>query len=171
MGSIAICLLKKLGFNVIAISGKSSLQHDWLKARGASQVLSRDDVLSYKDKALAKPLFSAAIDTCGGDLISALLPCIKHSGAITTCGMVGGTHFKSSVFPFIIRNVNLLGIDSAEIPTENKQRILDRLSSKWALDDLETFVTDIGRSELSDYLKKILNGQACGRYRLNLNQD
>ncbi|MAD46733.1 MAG: oxidoreductase [Oceanospirillaceae bacterium] len=170
VGSVAVALLSKLGYEVVAVSGKPE-QQEFLKSLGASRIIGRDEVLAVKGKAMAKPLYQAALDTTGGDLVSALIPQLLPEGAVSTCGMVAGLKVEASVFPFILRGVSLLGVDSVEIPRADKQSVLDKVAAEWALPGLTNLTTDIGRSELDATLKKILNGQGVGRYRLNLIQE
>ena len=167
---MAVALLSKLGYEVVAVSGKPE-QQEFLKSLGASRIIGRDEVLAVKGKAMAKPLYQAALDTTGGDLVSALIPQLLPEGAVSTCGMVAGLKVEASVFPFILRGVSLLGVDSVEIPRADKQSVLDKVAAEWALPGLTNLTTDIGRSELDATLKKILNGQGVGRYRLNLIQE
>ena len=170
VGSVAVALLSKLGYEVIALSGKPE-QAEFLTSLGASAIIGRDEVLALKGKAMAKPLYQAALDTTGGDLVSALIPQIMPEGAVSTCGMVAGIKVEASVFPFILRGVSLLGVDSVEIPREDKQSVLNKAAAEWALPGLNDLTTDLGRSELDATLKKILSGQGVGRYRLNLAQE
>lgn len=169
VGSVAVALLAKLGYEVIAVSGKAE-QAEFLMALGAQQVISREEIMAAKGKAMTKPLYQAAVDTVGGDMVSALIPQIKAEGAVTTCGMIAGIKIEASVFPFILRGVSLLGVDSVEIPLHNKQSILNKVATEWAL-PLDAQTTEIGRSGLSEVLAKILAGQGVGRYRLNLNKE
>jgi len=170
VGSVAVSLLSKLGYQVIALSGKAE-QADFLSSLGAAEVIGRDEVLSLKGKAMAKPLYQAALDTTGGDLVSALIPQIMPEGAVSTCGMVAGLKVETSIFPFILRGVSLLGVDSVEIPHADKQSVLDKVADEWALPGLNDLTSDLGRSELDVTLNKILNGQGVGRYRLDLNKE
>lgn len=170
VGSVAVALLAKLGYDVLAVSGKPE-QQDFLKQLGATGFLSRDDILATKGKAMAKPLYQAAVDTVGGDLVSGLIPQIKPEGALTTCGMIAGIKVEASVFPFILRGVSLLGVDSVEIPLTDKQQVLDKVADQWQLAQLEQMTTEISRSQLADVLAKVLSGQGVGRYRLNLNAE
>ncbi|MEK9712592.1 MAG: YhdH/YhfP family quinone oxidoreductase [Thalassolituus sp.] len=170
VGSVAVALLSKLGYEVVALSGKAD-KNEWLKSLGASSVVGRDDVLALKGKAMAKPLYQAAVDTVGGDMVSAIIPQLKPEGAVTTCGMIAGIKVEASVFPFILRGVSLLGVDSVEIPLVDKQAVLDKAAAEWKLDALEGMTTEVGRGELPDVLAKVLNGQGTGRYRVNLNKD
>ena len=151
------------------MSGKAE-QENWLISLGASSVIDRSALLELKGKAMAKPLYQAALDTVGGDMISALIPQIKPEGAVSTCGMVAGIKFEASVFPFILRGVSLIGVDSVEIPPGDKQSLLNKVASEWWL-DLENLTREIGLDELADVLVKVLKGQGVGRYRLNLNKE
>lgn len=169
VGSVAVALLAKLGYEVVAVSGKSE-QAEFLRALGAKSVVTREEILATKGKAMAKPLYQAALDTVGGDMVSALIPQIQPEGAVSTCGMIAGIKIEASVFPFILRGVSLLGIDSVEIPVKDKQNILNKIAAEWSL-PLELLTTEIGRSELTETLDKIITGQGVGRYRLNLNKD
>lgn len=170
VGSVGVALLAKLGFSVVALSGKPD-QHDWLLELGASKVIERDTVLAVKGKAMAKPMFQAALDTVGGDMVSAIIPQLMPEGAISTCGMVAGVKVEASVFPFILRGVSLLGVDSVEIPLRDKQAVLDKAAGEWKLDSLEKMTTEIGRSALPEVLARVLKGHGVGRYRVNLNRD
>lgn len=170
VGSVAVALLAAQGYEVVALSGKPE-QEAFLKGLGASRVIGRDEVLALKGKAMAKPLYQAAIDTVGGDLVSALIPQIQPEGAVTTCGMIAGVKVEASVFPFILRGVSLLGVDSVEIPLADKQAVLNKVASAWRLPQLEEMTTEIGRAELPTVLAAILAGQGVGRYRVNLKRD
>lgn len=167
VGSIAVALLAKLGYQVIALTGKVA-QSSFLQSLGAHSVVDREAILALKDKAMAKPLYQGVVDTVGGDMVSALIGQIQPEGAISTCGMIAGTRVEASIFPFILRGVSLLGVDSVEIPLADKQAVWDKIADAWALPDIEQQVTEIGRSELAASLEKLLAGQAVGRYRLNL---
>lgn len=168
VGSVAVALLNKLGFDVVAVTGKST-QAKWLTELGASQCIERDEILQFKGKAMAKPLYQAAFDTVGGDMIAAILPVLKNEGAVATCGMIAGVNFEASVFPFILRGTSLLGVDSVEINRKDKQAVLNKVADEWKLDLLDSLTTEISRDELPQTLSTLLNGQGVGRYRLNLN--
>jgi putative YhdH/YhfP family quinone oxidoreductase len=170
VGSVAVALLAKLGFSVVAVTGKPAA-HDWLIQLGAAEVLTRDELLPMAKKPMTRPLYQAGVDTCGGDMISAVLPQLQYGGALTTCGMVAGSEFGASVFPFILRGVDLLGVDSVEIPAQHKQTLLEKVAGEWKLESLADFTTDIGRSQLSKVLADVLSGKGQGRYLLDLNQN
>ncbi|WP_369985981.1 YhdH/YhfP family quinone oxidoreductase [Thalassolituus sp.] len=169
VGSVAVALLSKLGFSVVALSGKEE-KNAWLTDLGAKKVVGRDDVLALKGKAMAKPIYQAAVDTVGGDMVSAIIPQLMPEGAVTTCGMIAGVKVEASVFPFILRGVSLLGVDSVEIPRADKQAVLDKVAGEWSLPTLENMTTEIGRDQLPDVLAAILAGKGVGRYRVNPNK-
>jgi putative YhdH/YhfP family quinone oxidoreductase len=169
VGSVAVALLSKLGYSVVALSGKEE-KNAWLTDLGAKKVVGRDDVLALKGKAMAKPIYQAAVDTVGGDMVSAIIPQLMPEGAVTTCGMIAGVKVEASVFPFILRGVSLLGVDSVEIPRADKQAVLDKVAGEWSLPALENMTTEIGRDQLPDVLAAILAGKGVGRYRVNPNK-
>lgn len=167
VGSVAVALLAKLGFEVVAVSGKAE-QQGFLQQLGATQVIAREAVMAAAGKAMAKPLYQAALDTVGADMVSALIPQIQPEGAVSTCGMIAGTQVSASIFPFILRGVSLLGVDSVEIPLAQKQAVLDKIAVEWALPSLSQLTTDINRDQLAATLAKLQAGLGVGRYRLNL---
>ena len=169
VGSVAVALLAKLGYQVVALSGKPE-KSDWLTELGAAKIVDRETVLAAKGKAMAKPLYQAAVDTVGGDMVSAIIPQLMPEGAVTTCGMIAGIKVEASVFPFILRGISLLGVDSVEIPLVDKQAVLNRAANEWKLGSLAHMTTEIGRSGLADVLAAVLKGQGVGRYRLDLNK-
>ena len=167
VGSVAVALLAKLGFEVVAVTGKAAAK-DWLLSIGATEVLDRADLLPMAKKPMTRPLYQAGIDTCGGDMIAAVLPQLQYGGALTTCGMVAGAEFSASVFPFILRGVDLLGVDSVEIPQTHKQLLIKKVADQWQLSTLADFTQTIGRSELPAVLADVLAGKGQGRYLLDL---
>ncbi len=169
VGSVAVALLAKLGFDVVAVTGKAEAAN-WLLGIGATEVLDRADLLPMAKKPMTRPLYQAGIDTCGGEMISAVLPQLQYGGALTTCGMVAGAEFSASVFPFILRGIDLLGVDSVEIPQTQKQLLIKKVADEWQLPALGDFTTTLGRSELPAVLGSILKGKGQGRYLLDLSK-
>lgn len=161
VGSVAVELLAKLGFEVVAISGKTDHAAD-LKALGASEVVGRD-ALSEEKKPMLKPVFGNAIDTVGGTPLAELLKQIKPGGSVSCCGLVAGPQLQTTVLPFILRGVNLLGVDSVEIPLADKQAVWAKFSADWACPKTEQSARDIGRSELDAALKAFLGGASVGK--------
>lgn len=161
VGSVAVELLSKLGFDVVAISGKADHAGE-LKALGAKDVVGRD-TLAEEKKPLVKPAFGNAVDTVGGTPLAELLKQIKPGGSVSCCGLVAGPQLQTTVLPFILRGVNLLGVDSVEIPLAEKQAVWDKFSGDWACPKIEASAKDIGRSELDAALKAFLTGASAGK--------
>lgn len=161
VGSVAVNLLSKLGYEVHALTGKSE-ESETLKDMGAKQVLLRDEFMAEPIKALDKGIYGGAVDTVGGDILAKMLSMISNEGSVSCCGNVGGMKFTSSVFPFILRGVSLIGIDSAESPINFKDEIWNLFATDWAL-DLNKYSKVISLDQIEDEITKILKGQQVGR--------
>ena len=161
VGSVAVGILSKLGYEVHAISGKSS-KEKVLKMMGASKVLDIEMYMSEPIKPMDKGLYSAAVDTVGGDILSKIITMISNQGVVSCCGNVAGPKFSSSVFPFILRGIQLSGIDSAESSIHLKRELWDLLSEEWSLDLLDQ-TKIVGISKIEKEIDKILKGNQIGR--------
>jgi putative YhdH/YhfP family quinone oxidoreductase len=161
VGSVAVELLAKLGFEVVAISGKSD-QIDTLKALGAQEVVGRD-ALAENKKPLLKPAFANAVDTVGGKPLAELLKQIQPGGSVSCCGLVAGPGLNTTVLPFILRGIHLLGVDSVEIPLAEKTAVWQKFATEWTCPKTEAAARDIGRSELDAALKAFLKGESSGK--------
>jgi putative YhdH/YhfP family quinone oxidoreductase len=161
VGSVAVNLLSKLGYEVHALTGKSE-ESETLKNMGAKQVLLRDEFMAEPIKALDKGIYGGAVDTVGGDILAKMLSMISNEGSVSCCGNVGGMTFTSSVFPFILRGVSLIGIDSAESPINFKDEIWNLFATDWAL-ELNKYSKVISLDQIEDEITKILKGQQVGR--------
>lgn len=161
VGSVAVNLLSKLGYEVHALTGKSE-ESKTLKDMGAKQVLLRDEFMAEPIKALDKGIYGGAVDTVGGDILAKMLSMISNEGSVSCCGNVGGMKFTSSVFPFILRGVSLIGIDSAESPIDFKDEIWNLFATDWAL-ELNKYSKVISLDQIEDEITKILKGQQVGR--------
>eukprot|EP00934_Nitzschia_sp_Nitz4_P000556 Nitzschia sp. Nitz4//NODE_159_length_47236_cov_74.723851//42693//43769//NITZ4_additional_000016-RA//1//CDS//3329531767//556//frame0 len=166
VGSVAVEILTKLGFEVAAVSGKTGSYADRLMELGAKEVLGREALEATK-KPLVKPVFAHAIDTVGGSPLAELLKQIQPGGSVACCGLVAGPGLDTTVLPFILRGVNLLGVDSVEIPLKDKQQVWDKLASDWACPKTEAAAVDIGRHQLDEYLKAFLKGESAGKIVLD----
>ena len=161
VGSVAVNLLSKLGYEVHALTGKSE-ESETLKDMGAKQVLLRDEFMAEPIKALDKGIYGGAVDTVGGDILAKMLSMISNEGSVSCCGNVGGMKFTSSVFPFILRGVSLIGIDSAESPINFKDEIWNLFATDWAL-ELNKYSKVISLDQIEGEITKILKGQQVGR--------
>lgn len=162
VGAVAVALLAKLGFDVVASTGKLE-QAEGIKALGAKDVIDRAALSAEQAKPALKPEWAHAVDCVGGNTLANVLKQIKHGGSVTCCGLVESANLPTTVIPFILRNVNLLGVDSVEIPLATKQNVWKKFASQWVLDDLESMVTEIALEDVPDYFTKFYSGQIVGR--------
>ncbi len=169
VGSIAIVLLRQLGAEVTAISGKAE-QYDFLQRLGASHIDAPAILAEFGSKPMVKPQFDAGVDTLGGEPLSNLLKAISPDGAVACCGLAAGVALTSSVFPFILRGVCLLGVDSVEIPRQRKAEIWQRFAGQWKLDSERAaeLLSDVSLDEVPEQLARFLNVSVCGRIRVKL---
>ena len=161
VGSIGVMLMSKLGKEVSALTGKSS-SVDFLKSIGASNIIMRDEYLETPAKAMERPLFSSAIDTVGGKILSKMLAQISQHGVVACCGNVAGIDVNTTVFPFILRGISLCGIDSAESPLDFKTSIWQKFADEWKL-DLSSSTKIIAKQNLQQEIDLILQGGQEGR--------
>ncbi len=164
-------ILVKLGFDVVMATGKVDTQKESLMNLGIKDVISREDAEDTTGKAMLKPRWAGVIDTVGGNTLASALKTTHYNGAVTTCGNVGGDHFESSVYPFIIRSITLYGIDSVQCPMDLRMEIWHLLSSSWKSENLEAMTRLIGLEELDENVTKMLEGGHSGRMILAHKQD
>ena len=162
VGCIAVMLLAKLGADVTAITGKINSK-DFLHSLGAKEVLLRNDYLNSVKKPLGKGVWDIAVDVAGGKMLSALIANMKYGGIITCCGLVDSPSFTSSVFPFILRGINLIGIDSAENPINKKAEIWNNFANHWKLDVIQNISKNVDMYGMMDEINTILEGRQIGR--------
>jgi acrylyl-CoA reductase (NADPH) len=161
VGSVAVNLLSNLNLEVHAITGKLN-EELILKKMGASRVIDRNEFMTEPVKALDKAIYSAGVDTVGGDILSKMLSMIESHGSVACCGNVAGMKFTSSVFPFILRGISLIGVDSAESDINFKKEIWDLFSNDWSL-NLDDYSKVIPLENIGDEITKILDGKQVGR--------
>ncbi|MDV7765953.1 acryloyl-CoA reductase [Peribacillus sp. CSMR9] len=163
VGSFAVSILAKLGYSVEASTGKES-EHGYLKEIGATTIVSREDVYDGKLRALGKQKWSGAVDPVGGEPLASVLSQIKYGGSVAVSGLTAGTSLPATVFPFILRGVNLLGVDSVNCPMDTRLQVWHRLATDFKLAHLEQLVQqEITIKELPDILPTLLKGEARGR--------
>ena len=161
VGSIGVMLMSKLGKEVSALTGKSS-SIDFLQSIGATNIIMRDEYLETPSKPMERPLFSSAIDTVGGNILSKMLPQISPHGVVACCGNVAGIEVNTTVFPFILRGITLAGIDSAESTLEFKTTLWKKFADEWKL-DLSSIVKIVTKENLQNEIDLILRGGQQGR--------
>src|SRR5437763_927532 len=163
VGSIAISICKTLGYTVAASTGKES-EHAYLKDLGADTILSRQETSAESNRPLEKELWAGSVDAVGGSTLAYLLRTTKAGGSVASCGNTGGPNVSTTVLPFILRGVNLLGIDSAYCPMELRRQIWEHLASDYKPKSLlATIAHEIPLDELPQALATILKGGVRGR--------
>lgn len=167
VGSFSVAILAKLGYRVTAVSGKAGAQ-EYLSGLGAEQMVSRAAVQDNSDKAILKGKWAGVVDTVGGNILATAIKSTRYGGAVTCCGNVAEAEFKTNVYPFILRGVSLLGIDSAECPMERRQKVWGLMAGDWRIDNLERFCLDATLADLSGYIDDILAGGIQGRVVVDL---
>ncbi len=161
VGSVAVAILSKLGFHVIASTGRTS-EESYLRGLGAAEILDRNE-LSGAAKPLAKELWAGGIDSVGSTTLANVLSMTKYGGAIAACGLAAGMDLPSSVAPFILRGVCLLGIESVMCPIEKRKLAWSRLASDLDRGKLAEITQEIGLSDVEAAARQILAGQVRGR--------
>jgi acrylyl-CoA reductase (NADPH) len=162
VGSLAIDMFSRAGYEVSAISGKVE-EFDWLHELGATQCISRHD-LYWPETPLASAQFAGAFDNVGGDMLSGLTRVIQPWGNIASCGMAGGIGLNTTVMPFIIRGITLLGINSAGCPYEIREQLWQKLAGEWKPRHLEAIATaSTSLEELPQAFDRLLAGGGHGR--------
>lgn len=161
VGSVAVKLLAHLGFEVAAVTGKAD-KHDFLRDLGASEILTREAVSEGAERPLMAERWGGVVDTVGGEMLFNAVKSLRYGASLAACGLVGGTDIPATVLPFLLRNVNLLGIDSVQLPLAEKARIWGLLATEWQV-DLSELEERLTLETLSDAIDRILAGQMVGR--------
>ncbi len=167
VGSVAVALLARLGYKVHAATGKVS-SYQFLIDLGAANVIWRDELLQSPDRPLLKAEWGGAIDTVGGPILFNAVKALRYGASLAACGLVASPKFSATVFPFILRGVNLLGIDSVELPLVRKADIWRKLAGPWKLDGLDTLAFPLTLDNLSVAIDRILAGEVVGRGLVDL---
>jgi acrylyl-CoA reductase (NADPH) len=162
VGSIAVALLASRGYKVTAITGRKEA-HDYLRSLGAAEILDRADVATGSTRPLEKERWSGAVDTVGGEMLAGILRTLSYGASAAACGLAGGGNLPTSVFPFILRGVNLLGIDSVMCPAARRQSAWTRLASELHADRLASMTQVVPLGDIPAWSVRILDGQVRGR--------
>jgi putative YhdH/YhfP family quinone oxidoreductase len=167
VGSIAVSILSKLGFNVTAISGKED-KIPFLKELGAKEVILRKDFDVENKRPMGSEKYNGVIDTVGGNILAEALKVIKYDGVATCCGLTSSFELNTNVFPFILRGVRLIGIDSVEAKLEKKIAAWEKISSDFKIDNLDNLTNEITLDEIKEAYEALLAGKAVGRYLVKI---
>ena len=168
VGSIAVMILNKFGYDVTAVTSKTE-NNEYLKSIGAKNILNKAD-LDKEPKLLDKGLWDGAVDTVGGNILSNVLSQTKETGIVAACGNASDVKLNTTVMPFIIRGVKLWGINSVNTSIKRRQFIWNEASKLIDFDKLNPSIKEISLDELLDTFPKMLKGQTSGRYIVDLNK-
>ncbi len=169
VGSIAVNILARLGHTVAASTGKQT-EHAYLKELGASTILSREEVSAESNRPLEKELWAGSVDSVGGATLAYLIRTTKYGGSIAACGLTGGTTVNTTVFPFLLRGVNLLGIDSVFCPMGLRRELWQRLASDLKPTKLDSISREVTLDELPQVTASLLSGGVRGRTIVRLGE-
>jgi putative YhdH/YhfP family quinone oxidoreductase len=167
VGCVAVAILAKLGYRVIAATGKAS-EKGFLLGLGAAGVIGRDEVLAGVDQPLMEERWAGVVDVVGGDTLAAAIKSTRYDGTVTCCGLVGSLDLPLNVLPFILRGVSLLGIDSVQCPMEPRRVVWEKLATEWKVDSIESIGRECTLQVLEQEIQAILKGGLRGRVVVNL---
>jgi len=162
VGSMAVAILARLGFKVAAVTGKAE-QEEFLRGLGASEIILRSKAVDNSGRMMLKGKWAGVVDTVGGEILATAVKSTRYGGIVTACGNAASAELSLNVYPFILRAVSLVGIDSAECPMERREKIWRQLAGDWRPADLERFATEIALDQLSDAIDDMLAGRHHGR--------
>ncbi len=169
VGSVAVMLLGQLGYTVHAVTGKPA-QHGFLRDIGATEIVEREAALEGADRPLLRETWGGVVDTVGGDILFNAVKSLKYGASLAACGLVASPSFSATVLPFILRHVNLLGIDSVEFAIERKTALWRKLGGDWKIDELDALKRPLRLEGLSAAIDSILAGEMVGRGVLDLSE-
>ena len=168
VGSVAIAVLSRLGYSVVAVSGRPA-EADYIKGLGAAEILDRS-MFNEPGRPLGKERWAGAVDVVGSHTLANVCASAKYRGVVTACGLAGGMDFPATVAPFILRGVTLVGIDSVMCPREDRLNAWQRLATDLDVSKLEMITTEIGLSETLDVASKLMKGEVRGRVVVDVNR-
>src|SRR4051812_25698542 len=162
LGSVATAILAKLGYQTVCSTGRAET-HDYLKSLGASEIITRDSIATPSGKPLESERWAGVIDSVGGQTLAAVLPQIMTHGSAASCGLAGGAKLETTVIPFLLRGVNILGIDSVMCPIERRRTAWSRLAKELPGDKLESAIKTARLERVAGLAPEILAGKGRGR--------
>jgi len=162
VGSMAVAILAKRGYRVIASSGKQE-HYAWLKSIGAKRCISREEANDESGRPLMAAKWAGGIDTVGGNTLATLIKSCRKEGSVAVCELVGSHELQTTVYPFILNGVNVLGVDSAETPIQLRKKIWQKLATDYRPGGLAEMGRIVDLEEIPDYMDEILGGETAGR--------
>ena len=162
VGSVAVAILSRTGYRVVAATGKSS-DAQFLRSLGAAEIISREQVTAGSERPMLKERWAGCVDVVGGETLAAAIKATRYGGAVTCCGLVGAIELPLNVYPFILRGVSLLGIDSVQCPREPRLQVWEKLAGEWKPEQLHSMATEVALEGLEEKIQAILKGGISGR--------
>lgn len=162
VGSVAVSILSRLGHEVVASTGKADAE-PWLRELGASEVISREEAAGEPGRPLLRQRWAGVVDSVGGSTLAGALRAVRYGGAVAATGLTGGPKLETTVLPFILRAVALLGVDSVEVPIERRREVWGRLADDLRPDVERLVAAEVGLDEVPDALDRIFAGGMRGR--------
>ena len=167
VGCLAVAILARLGYRVIAATGKSG-EADFLHSLGAAELIGREDLLAGADRPLMKERFAGAIDVVGGTTLAAVLKATRYGGSVTCCGLAGSPDLPATVLPFILRGISLLGVDSVQCPSSLRRQVWQHLAEDWRPAALDDVAVECTLETLEPHIQAIIKGSVRGRVVVSL---
>lgn len=167
VGSIAVGILAQAGYRVTAATGKKA-DAGFLRSLGAVEVIPREQVTDGAERPMMKERWAGVVDVVGGETLAAAVKATRYGGAVTCCGLVGSADLAMNVYPFILRGVSLIGIDSVNCPAATRQQVWDKLAGEWKPAHLGEIATEIRLEEVEEKIQAILQGGIRGRVVVKL---
>lgn len=168
VGSVATAILANLGYEVAGVTGRPETA-DYLKSLGATQIVAREEINETVKRPLEAETWAGCIDAVGGDMLARVLGQMKYGASVAAVGLAGGAGLPATVIPFLLRGVNLLGIDSVMRPYDNRVEAWKRIATDLPFDKLESMIVDATLSDLPALGRDILKGQVKGRVVVDVN--
>ena len=167
VGCMAVGILSKLGYAVAAVTGKPEA-HEFLRNAGASRIISREELLENSGKPVLKAQWAGVTDVVGGEMLSAAIKGLKPGGVAAICGLVASPEFQINVFPFILRGITVVGVDSERFPQPQRTEIWNKLADEWKPIALNNLYTEVSLDQLDAKIDEILKGKITGRILVNM---
>jgi acrylyl-CoA reductase (NADPH) len=168
VGSVATAILANLGYEVAAVTGRPETE-EYLRGLGATQIVPREEINETVKRPLERETWAGCVDAVGGDMLARVLGQMKYGGSVSAVGLAGGAGLPATVIPFLLRGVNLLGIDSVMQPYDNRLRAWERIAKDLPMDKLEAMIHPATLGDLPALGKDILKGQVKGRVVIDVN--
>jgi len=168
VGSVATAILANLGYEVAAVTGRPETE-GYLRGLGATQIVPREEINETVKRPLERETWAGCVDAVGGDMLARVLGQMKYGGSVSAVGLAGGAGLPATVIPFLLRGVNLLGIDSVMQPYDNRLRAWERIAKDLPMDQLEAMIHPATLGDLPALGKDILKGQVKGRVVIDVN--